>query len=62
MALVFAVLLLVSRFPYAHLYCELICQYDSVPTLLALCKLHAWFDVVGESLDCSSNIIASGFK
>lgn len=56
MALVFALLLLVSRCPYAHLCCELIHQYDSVPTRLALCKLHAWFYVVGESLLTAAQI------
>lgn len=52
----FAFLLLMLRCPYAHLYCELIHQYDSVLTLLALCKLHAWFYVVGESLLTAAQI------
>lgn len=43
LALVFAFLFLTLLCLYAHLYCELIRQFDSVQTLLAMCKLHACF-------------------
>lgn len=56
MALVFAFLLLMLRCPCVHLYCELIHQCDSVQTLLTVCKLHAWFYVVGESLLTAAQI------
>lgn len=56
MALVFAFLLLMLQCPYVHLYCELIHQYDSVQILLAMCKLHACFYVIGESLLTAAQI------
>lgn len=56
MALVFAFLLLTLQCPCVHLYCELIHQYDSVQTPLAMCKLHACFYVTGESLLTAAQI------
>lgn len=58
----FAFLLLTLQCPYVHLHWELIHQYDSVQTLLAICKLHACFYVVGESLLTAAQIRPSVFK
>lgn len=56
MALVFAFLLLMWQCPRVHLYCELIRQYGSVQTPLAMCKLHACSYVMGESLLTAAQI------